>query len=144
MKHRSIFSRIYIYLILWVPVVLFVTLVVMNETPRRPVGSAPLYSEFEAFIYLSLYAFFMVSVPLITEIRIWNFRKKHGLSYWKNIDKELKQINMNEEVAMHQEALKANNAKDATSEIANWHLLKEQGAITEEEFEKKKAQLLNL
>ena len=88
---------------------------------------------------ISLVLFGGLAVPFILwEVVILRYRKKNGLSLWKNIEEDLLQMAVNERVGREQKAY----AKIDKSNIGYWHELKEKGAITETEYAAKKKELL--
>lgn len=87
------------------------------------------------------------AIPFILwERSVRKFRRKHGLSIWKNITAELEQMEVDQRVAKEHKAFVNNGlVKEAVvdkSDIGYWHGLFEKGAITKEQFEAKRAELL--
>lgn len=75
---------------------------------------------------------------ILWELRIRHFRKKHGLSIYKNIYEDLQQMKVNEEIARKQKAF----AKVQQNDISYWYDLLQKGAISQEEYDAKKKELL--
>ena len=76
-------------------------------------------------------------------IRKW--RMKNGFSIYKNIEEEMKQAEVDKRVAMEKKAYAKHGVNQGVdkNDIGYWFNLKEQGAITEDEFLAKKRELLN-
>ena len=74
------------------------------------------------------------------------WRRKHGLSIWKNVEEDVKRLEIEEELRLEREAKKNLGIDDGKavdkSDIRYWHSLLQDGIITQEEFEKKKAELM--
>ncbi|OGS70824.1 MAG: hypothetical protein A3F91_09935 [Flavobacteria bacterium RIFCSPLOWO2_12_FULL_35_11] len=94
-----------------------------------------------------LWGMFLFAIPFILwERSVRKFRRKHGLSIWKNITEELLQMEVDQRVAKEHKAFVNNGlVKEAVvdkGDIGYWHGLFEKGAITKEQFEAKRAELL--
>ncbi|MDO9266955.1 MAG: SHOCT domain-containing protein [Sulfurimonas sp.] len=96
-----------------------------------------------------VFAIFLLptAIPFILwERSVRKFRRKHGLSIWKNITAELEQMEVDQRVAKEHKAFVNNGlVKEAVvdkGDIGYWHGLFEKGAITKEQFEAKRAELL--
>jgi len=73
---------------------------------------------------------FLIFCPIIfLEYRVRKFRKKHNFSIYKNISSELALLDSN-----------INNTPN--NDLNYWYELKEKGAISSEEYESKKQELL--
>jgi hypothetical protein len=96
---------------------------------------------------ISIVLFGGLAIPFVLwEMSIRRFRRKHGLSIWKNVSAELEQMAIDEQVAKEHKAF-ANNGivKDPSgdkTDIGYWFGLLEKGAITQAEYEAKKKELL--
>lgn len=90
--------------------------------------------------------FFIPAIPLIFwERGIRKFRRANGLSIYKNIKAELEQMEINERVAKEHKAFVANGiVKESVDkkDIDYWFGLLQKGAITQEEYEVKKRELI--
>lgn len=89
-----------------------------------------------------------VILPLIFwERSIRKFHRKNGLSIYANIAAELEQREINERVAKEHKAFVANGLVKSgdsvdKSDIGYWFGLLKDGAITQEEYDRKKAELM--
>ena len=84
-------------------------------------------------------------VLYLKELSIRSWRKKNGFSIYKDIKEEMKQAEVDKRVAMEKKAYAKHGVNQGVdkSDIGYWFNLKEQGAITEDEFLAKKKELLN-
>ncbi|PHR58981.1 MAG: hypothetical protein COA44_02200 [Arcobacter sp.] len=96
---------------------------------------------------IALFLVFIVpTVFFLWERSIRKFRKDHSLSAYKNINKELQQFAANEKALREKKAYESTGTQRTEvnkTDISYWHKLKEKGAITAEEYEKKKQELLS-
>jgi len=123
----SFFLRMFIFIFfIWLPIQV-VTIVI--------VGNA------EKMLTLTL-SYILISLPLLIPILLeWRTRvtrRKLGVSIYKDITEELKQLQVDEEVARDVKAREKFEVKD----LDYWFDLKQKGAITEQEYEAKKKELL--
>ena len=95
---------------------------------------------------VGLATIFLPVIPLVFwERGIRRFRRANGLSIYKNIKAELEQMELNERVAKEHKAFVANGiVKESVDkkDIDYWFGLLQKGAITQEEYEVKKRELL--
>ena len=96
-------------------------------------------------LYLLLFGL-PILIPYLKELSIRHWRKKNGFSIYKDIKEEMKQAEVDKRVAMEKKAYAKHGVNQGVdkNDIGYWFNLKEQGAITEEEFLKKKKELLGL
>ena len=95
------------------------------------------------FLYLLLFGLPFL-IPYLMEYSTRKWRKKNGFSIYKNIKEEMKQAEVDKRVAMEKKAYAKHGINQTVdkSDIGYWFNLKEQGAITEDEFLAKKKELL--
>lgn len=72
------------------------------------------------------------------EWRIRHFRRQHGLSIYKNVYEDLKQMKVDEQISREQKAYE----KVQRNDISYWYDLLQKGAITKKEYDTKKKKLL--
>ena len=70
------------------------------------------------------------------------FRKKHNLSIYIGVHKEVRDIN--DRLERERNTIVVNSNEVDKSDIGYWHSLLEKGAITKEEYEVKKAELMQI
>jgi len=123
---------------------LFILIVVLSLS----LGSNDAFSQntFINSIILLLLFFIIPSVLffLFEKFNIQKTRKKLGLSLYKNVQKELLDIATEVRVAREKKAFEINGVNQGVdkNDIGYWHGLLKSGAITEEEYEAKKKELL--
>lgn len=84
------------------------------------------------FVAITIISFLPLSIIFFVEKSIRKKRKKLGLSIYKNIEKDMFYFDTNKNTF--------NNAPN--NDLNYWYELKEKGAITSEEYESKKQELL--
>ena len=129
-----LFAYIFFYIILliiWSFVVLNLNISGEETTTRIILGNVILFLPPAFVLYLK-------------ELSIRHWRKKNGFSIYKDIKEEMKQAEVDKRVAMEKKAYAKHGVNQGVdkSDIGYWFNLKEQGAITEDEFLAKKRELL--
>ena len=131
-KVGGFWGRVGVYLMLYVPVSL--VLAMIADIPfNRPEVYWKFWGQFIVF-----------AIPFIlTELGIRSWRRKNGLSVNGNIAEELRQREVDLYVAREEKARGKLNNSSETKDLNYWFGLLEKGAITQEEYEKKKMELLS-
>lgn len=128
-------GRIVLYLVLMIPTFILFFFLANTILPMRPVGEITLLDKVYAWSILIA----ATILPFILwELKVRYFRKKNNLPIYENIEEELKQRAVQIQVAREQKALN----KLKKDDISYWHNLLQKGAITQEEYNTKKQQLL--
>lgn len=145
--HGSIFVRI-IGVYLWL--YLFVTFVFLFivENSNMITYTKELKSLLPGFIHPSL---FIASIPALLfivyfEFLRYKYSKKHNLPRWKDatlvlVEREFEKQKLDEIAYMRKQA-QINYEINKKNSLDYWFDLKQKGAITSEEYEKKKLELL--
>ena len=90
-----------------------------------------------------LFVFGIPAIPFIFwEYQIRQFRKENGLPIYKNIEEDLIQMEIDQQVAREQKAYKKVTESTDKNDINYWYDLFQKGAITKDEYEAKKRELL--
>ena len=96
----------------------------------------------EGLSYIAV-MFGVPAIPLIFwEYLIRSFRKERGLSIYKNIEEDLIQMEIEQQIAREQKAYNKVTGSTDKNDINYWYDLFQKGAITKEEYEDKKRELL--
>ncbi len=137
-KVGGFWSRVGIYLMLYVPVSLVLIFLLLLQTSPKNI---PLTGNADVNFFGII---FLVAIPFIlVELGIRSWRRKKGFSVNGNIAEELRQREVDLYVAREEKARgKLDNSSD-TKDLNYWFGLLEKGAITQEEYEKKKMELLS-
>ncbi|MDO8453019.1 MAG: SHOCT domain-containing protein [Sulfurimonas sp.] len=101
--------------------------------------------KFNNGIVLWIFVLLLLSSPIIFwERSIRNWRRKNNLSVYGNIEEALIQMDVNQKVAREHQAFKdVGIIKNEKEKDLNYYFeLKEKGAISAEEYEAKKKELL--
>ncbi|OHD99640.1 MAG: hypothetical protein A3J26_07950 [Sulfurimonas sp. RIFCSPLOWO2_02_FULL_36_28] len=135
-------ARLAIYAFFFIPLYLVgVWLMLMSDAEWTKSGLTGVM-----IIDSSIFIMIFASPFILGERSVRKFRRKHGLSIWKNISAELEQMEVDQRVAKEHKAFVNNGlVKEAVvdkGDIGYWHGLFEKGAITKEQFEAKRAELL--
>ena len=135
-------ARLAIYAFFFIPLYLVgVWLMLMSDAEWTKSGLTGVM-----IIDSSIFIMIFASPFILWERSVRKFRRKHGLSIWKNIAAELEQMEVDQRVAKEHKAFVNNGlVKEAVvdkGDIGYWHGLFEKGAITKEQFEAKRAELL--
>lgn len=103
-------------------------------------------------IITATFAIILIFSPVIFIFIFWErsirkFRRAHGLNIYKNVAVEMEQIEINERVAKEHKAYVNNGLTKETlvvdkSDIRYWFGLLKDGAITQEEYDVKKKELV--
>jgi len=80
-------------------------------------------------------------IPFFLERKVIKFRKKYGFSIYKGIHKEVARLREQLLKDRNTIVVKQEGGVDK-DDLGYWHSLLEKGAITQEEYEKKKRELL--
>ena len=87
-----------------------------------------------------------ILIPTLIERRIQKDRKMMGLPLYSNVFNEVEQLNADYEVKLEETAKKNynkdNNNNIDKSDLSYWFDLKEKGAISDDEYEIKKKELM--
>lgn len=135
-------ARLFGYLMFYIPV-FFIFMTILYTSEILVMKNPGLFIQIIGFCLI----FFIPSVPFILwERSIRKFRRKHGLSIYKNVREELEQMEINERVAKEHKAFVSNGLVNEgvvnKDDIGYWFGLFEKGAITKEEYEAKKKELI--
>ena len=103
----------------------------------------------DIYIQLALIVGLAGLMPFLVELGIWRIRKKHGIPMWKNATEDFKRVGIENDVKRVVEAKKKfgineDSSSDSVdkSDIRYWHGLLKDGIISQEEFNKKKSELI--
>lgn len=137
-KVGGFWGRVGVYLMLYVPVSLVLIFLLLLQTSPKNI---PLTGNADVNFFGII---FLVAIPFIlTELLVRSWRRKNGLSVNGNIAEELRQREVDVYIAREEKARgKLDNLND-TKDLNYWFGLLEKGAITQEEYEKKKMELLS-
>ena len=140
LKVGSFGVRLFFYIIFYI--ILFFMLLFAISMPQNPIFSDNIMIN--TIISYSVIFGVPFLIPYLMEKSIRKFRRKNGLSIYKNITEDLKQLEVDKRVAMEKKAYAKHGINQGVdkSDIGYWFNLKKQGAITEEEFLAKKKELL--
>ncbi|WP_170175807.1 SHOCT domain-containing protein [Sulfurimonas crateris] len=141
-------ARLFGYFLFFIPASLLYIFVIF--IPSKGFGGILDFSKNppENIITITL-AIIAISAPVILPFVLWErsirkFRRKNGLSIYKNVREELEQIEFNKEYAKEakaREAFETSKSSDKMN-INYWFELLQKGAITQDEYEAKKRELL--
>ena len=86
-------------------------------------------------------------IPILKERSIRKWRRKNGFSIYKSIEDDFQRMEVEKRLKREQEAKKNLGIDEESgavdkSDIRYWHGLLKDGIISEEEFEKKKSELI--
>lgn len=137
-KVGGFWGRVGVYLMLYVPTSLIVGII--TKIPI-PVG----LNSHNPEVFLKFFGYFIAfAIPFVfTELLVRSWRRKNGLSVYENIAEELRQREVDIYVAREEKARGKLDNSSETKDLNYWFGLLEKGAITEEEYEKKKMELLS-
>ena len=131
-KAGSFTTRLFGYAFFYIPILLvFTWIMIMNKFGFGNI--------FDIVYYL------IIAIPFVLwERAIRTYRRENNLSIYKNIEKELEQLKFDEIAEKEHKAKKnlgiaSENNKD---NLEYWHNLLKEGAITPEEYDFKKKELL--
>ena len=137
-------ARLFGYAMYYIPLV-FIAIIIAalyEETHRFiPTG----IKTIDTILFLMLVSTISIFPFIFWERSIRKFRRKHGLSVYGNIREELEQMEIDERVKKEHKAFVNNGlVKDGVdkNDVGYWFGLLEIGAISKEEYEAKKAELL--
>ena len=141
-REGGFIARLFAYAFFFIPLYLVgVWLMLMSDAEWTKSGLTGVM-----IIDSSIVIMIFASPFILWERSVRKFRRKHGLSIWKNIAAELEQMEVDQRVAKEHKAFVNNGlVKEAVvdkGDIGYWHGLFEKGAITKEQFEAKRAELL--
>jgi hypothetical protein len=131
-KAGGLITRLFIYLSFYAPTLLIWIIILLTAFKGAHGNSGS--STVDSMIGLSIMFLLPASPFILWEYSIRNWRKKNGLSIYKNIETELEMM-----------AYKNNGIVNSEQEkdLKYWFGLKEMGAISAEEYENKKRELLH-
>jgi hypothetical protein len=131
----------YSYLYIILTLLVFLALVALSAGgAKTSVNESPSYfSDFFKISFLLL----STSLPFIIKEKLTRARRrKEGLPIYESIDKILKQRAIDERVAMEAKAFGKVDNNDSNKDLNYWHDLLSKGAITQDEYNVKKAEFL--
>lgn len=141
-SRSGMFGRIVGYTLYYIPLTLIWFLVLLLGLPKEGLFATELLN----FVFLVALLAIVPALPFVLwEWRVRSWRKKNNLPVNKNIAKELAQMNVDQDVMMKQEALEKAIGSSAIvdkTDLGYWHALLQIGAITSDEYEAKKKELL--
>ncbi|MCK9455195.1 hypothetical protein [Sulfurimonas sp.] len=138
----GLMARMFGYMAFYTLLVFIVIMLVYITSENVPVG------EEDSFIIILANTLIWggSTLPFVFwERSIRKFRRKHGLSIYKNVREELEQMEINERVAKEHKAFVANGIARADGEkkdLDYWFGLLQKGAITQDEYNVKKSELM--
>lgn len=124
--------RAFVYILIYFPllIVTLFTFLLQFDNPKYGLSATTLW----------IITFSIPLIPIyLIEKMIRRRRRKEGLPIYKSIDKILKQRAIDERVAME---VKAQEKVSPSKDLNYYFELKEKGAITQEEYDAKKAEFL--
>lgn len=136
-KVGGFWGRVGVYLMLGVPIALVLVFIVSIDSSPRHIpftGSEGLNLLIAVFVP----AFFFI----IAELGVRSWRRKNGLNVYGNIAEELRQREVDVQVAREEKARGKMGGVGSVKDLDYWFGMLEKGAITKEEYEKKKMELL--
>jgi len=151
-KRSSFVVRLFtLYVPVWL--LMFVALMILvNETNGSFLFVKDIFSNFGnnfstlflVIIYVGLWA---TIIPYFVERSNRKWRREHGWSIYKSVEEDYQRMLKEQELKLEHEAKKNLGIDEASgvvdkTDIRYWHGLLEDGIISEEEFEKKKAELI--
>ena len=107
-KTSSLSGRLFRYLVLYIPITIaWVWITTANGLDDYKTWEGyGINSDFLSFLVISI-MLLPTAIPFLAwEISVRNWRKKHDLSVWKNIEEDLKQMAVDKQIAREQKALK--------------------------------------
>lgn len=135
-------TRLFGYFIFYILLIILTSLFLIISGATSP--SAGNISIFFGILLIFL-VYILPAFPFILwEKSIRKFRRKNGLSVYGDIKEELEQIKFNKEYAKEakaREAFETSKSSDRMN-INYWFELLQKGAITQDEYEAKKRELL--
>ena len=137
----GLFGRLVGYFIAYAPMAAIWAFVMMLALPEQGLTNSEVIN-FLIFVVVLVVPPLLPFIVWEKKLRAW--RRERGLPINKNIEKELAQLELDERMLMEQEALKRAGAVTAINkdDLGYWHDLLQKGAITQEEYAVKKAELL--
>ena len=144
MKVGGFWGRLGVYITLYVPIVLlfdFILIMSSGSNHQSIINIGAIHNQ----ALQNLVAFFFFALPpaipfILVELGIRSWRRKNGFSVNGNITEEIKQREVNVMVAREEKA-RAKVGGDS-KDLDYWFNMMQKGAITKEEYEKKKMELL--
>lgn len=133
-KNGGIFPRFFVYILCY----LFLYIFIVATMPR---GFANNFTDLPPLVNNWILLFLPLIPFIFIESRVRKFRRANGLSIWKNITEDLKQLEVDKRISMEQNATDKINGSEKDS-IEYYFNLKEKGAISEDEYKTKKSKLL--
>lgn len=141
-------ARLFGYAIFYIPITLVYVILLMTPEAKQ----LKVLFEFvpKGGFFADAIALFIVFAPTAVPFILWEksirkFRRKNGLSVYGDIKEELEQREINERVAKEHKAFVANGIAGADSgkkDLDYWFGLLQKGAITEDEYNVKKSELM--
>lgn len=141
-KVGGIFTRIFLYLFLYIPGFIVVFIIAANGGAKDIVRIFAIPNTDFAITSVIVIG---LSIPFILwELSIQSWREKRSLPIWKNIEEEIKQKEVDKRIAREKKAYANNGLSQAVdkTDLGYWHELLQKGAITEDEYAAKKRELL--
>lgn len=133
-------ARLFGYAVFYITIVL-VAIILLSTNGQllyKHLGDSIAYIIEITFWLILMYPFYL------WEKKVRKFRRENGLSVYGNIEKELEQMEFNE---LYAKEMKAKEAYGVASvgdkrDLNYWFDLLQKGAISKEEYEAKKAELI--
>lgn len=136
-NHNGLFAAsFFIRIIAYIFGFLFFYLIIVGALIMNPQNQPP-FSSGSALIDGSLLILTVASPFIFTEYRIRKNRRKLGLSIYKNVTGDLLYMEAQKNSGLENKSYDSNK-----HDLNYWYELKEKGAITQEEYESKKRELL--
>ena len=133
-------SRLFGYGVFYIPITftVFILMMLGGDILTRTFGETIMSMVILTFWLILMYPFYL------WEKRIRKFRRENGLSVYGNIEKELEQMEFNELYAKEMRAKEVYGVSDVGNkrDLNYWFDLLQKGAISKEEYEAKKAELI--
>lgn len=140
-KTGGFVARLFGYAVFYVVITIFYITILYLSGIHLP-GTKIMFIN---YILLISTLFVIPAIPFIFwEKKVRKFRRENGLSVYGNIEKELEQMEFNE---LYAKEMKAKEAYGVASvgdkkDLNYWFDLLQKGAISKEEYEAKKAELI--
>ena len=140
-KAGNVIQRYFLYIFVIVTIVFLLWLIALSGELNSVFHALEIHDKWNRLYVLFLPPMLII---ILWERCILNYRRKLGVSLYADITEELQQLNVNERVAREKKAFEINGVNQGVdkNDIGYWHGLLKSGAITEEEYEVKKKELM--
>lgn len=133
-------ARLFGYAVFYIPITftIFILMMVGGDLLSKTFGSTIMSIVILTFWLILIYPFYL------WEKKVRKFRRENGLSVYGNIEKELEQMEFNKLYAKEMKAKEVYGVSDVGNkrDLNYWFDLLQKGAISKEEYEAKKAELI--